>query len=253
MPDAVIRDKRLTGAKKVRAVGHREAAAEGRREQKRAADENKRVEALSRKGVPGFGTIKDLHFRRAVAQRLNEEMPAILDDFKVTPGSKEYTGPGSPVFIAIMQYVSGCFIAYEEEIHRLNGVIRKLKRERKKLEEGGAEAAVVKHTGGKDTTAVGWKERTLRRHALSIQLAVEKESGGCPVKAITLAREVLRRLGDEQSKTAKGHAVNDAIVASLRKFYAEIRSRHKGNCSSSFCTRLAMYAEAATLTEVPSP
>ena len=37
---------------------------------------------------------------------LNEELPHLLDDFLPTPGSKDYIGPGSPVFTQIMEYVS---------------------------------------------------------------------------------------------------------------------------------------------------
>ena len=64
---------RLAGAKNVRQVGVREAALEGKRHIAAASAEEKRVLKLTQKGVAGFGSVKDLYFRKAVEARLNVE------------------------------------------------------------------------------------------------------------------------------------------------------------------------------------
>jgi hypothetical protein len=67
----------------------------------------------------------------------------------------------------------------------------------------------------------------LSRHAKNFTEALLKESNECPVKAIHLAREVVRRLstGDDYGKET---AVNAAIVRSLKNFYKQLRAKHKG-------------------------
>ena len=227
-PEATIRDYRLTGSKNLRVVGVRATVAEAKLQKKADAFDKKRVYNLAKRGVAGFGNVKDLYFRKSVEARIGEELPAVLDEFVVTPGSKDYAGPGSPVFEAVMEYVKACFAAYEEEIHRLNCVIRKLKKENKKLAGGVVGAAVATVSRGLHITESEWKDRTLRRHAASLQMAVEKESGGCPVKAITLAREVLRRLDGDYGKEQRASVVNEAVVSALRSFYAVLKNKHMG-------------------------
>jgi hypothetical protein len=82
-----------------------------------------------------------------------------------------------------------------------------------------------------------WKERTLRAHSKSFKAAMEKESGNCPLKAIALAAEVLRRL-QGPGNLSKENLVSASIIKSLKDFHSQAptsppppRGGHEGGCA----------------------
>ena len=150
-------------------------------------------------------------------------MPAALGDFDF-PESRRYVGKGSVPYSALMQYLNGCFVAYEAEIARLNGVIRSLRSENAQLKVGEAPNKAASHlSGSTSTTTFGeWSARTLRRQSKAFTGAILKEAGGCDVKAITLARELLRKLDAKEEGYQKETMVNSAIVLALKNFYVQV-------------------------------
>ena len=72
-------------------------------------------------------------------------------------------------------------------------------------------------SGGTSLTTVGeWSARTLRRQSKAFTDAILKDAGGCDVNAITLTREVLRKLDAEEEGYPKETMVNSAIVLALK-------------------------------------
>ena len=135
-------------------------------------------------------------FHKIAAEKIGAELPLLLGDFEFERGAKQLGDKGG-VLAAVMQYVSASFVAYEMKIAELNDEIRKLRKENDALRGNvlGAKAMRIV-SGGKDSdgSVVEYCKRTLRRHASSVVDAVLKESKGCPVRSVVLAREVLRRL-----------------------------------------------------------
>ena len=165
--------------------------AEGDLQAKATREDRKRLRGHVKAGTTGFGTMDQHIFQQAVQHRLSTELPQVLDDFEFKEG-KIFLGKGCE---ALLAYVEDCFVAYEAEIARLNACIRKLKKENLKLKDGehiGAAAAVT--SGGKSASLPEWRERTLRRQSQAFTVAIREQSGGCDLKAIALAREILRRL-----------------------------------------------------------
>ena len=183
----------------------------------------KNIKKIIAEGSTAFGTMDDWIFGEAVRKKLEMELPAALGDFDF-PESRRYVGKGSASYSALMQYLTGCFVAYEAEIARLNGIIRTLKLENAQLKAGEAPNKAASHlSGGTCTTTVGeWSARTLRRQSKAFTDAILKEAGGCDVKAIALAREVLRKLDAEEEGYQKETMVNSAIVLALKNFYVQV-------------------------------
>jgi hypothetical protein len=217
-----LRDWRLCNTKQG-CTGVKRAIDQGTDDKKAALRERKKVKLLISEGSSVFGSMDDWIFGAAVRKRLETELPAALGDFDM-PESKRYVGKGSTSYSALMMYLTGCFVAYEAEIARLNAVIRELKAENAQMKVGEApNKAASQLCGSSSPTTVGeWSARSLRQKPAAFTNAVLKESGGCDLKAIALAREILRKLDAEEDGYQRDTTVNSAIVLALKNFYVQV-------------------------------
>ena len=191
VPCENMRDHRR-GRPKDSAVGYKRVADFGVAEAKAMSLAAKKKKTLIVQGSKVFGSLDDLLFRKKVKERLGEELPPFLRDFELD-GVGAVVGEGSESYSALMEYMTGCFVAYEAEIARLNKCIAKLKIANLRLKAGEHVSAAVTEQSNGTTTSLGvWQKRTLSRHSSNFVAALLKESKQCPVKAIALAREVLR-------------------------------------------------------------
>jgi len=173
------------------ATGWKRAVDQGTDDKKARGRQLKKKKVLISEGSSVFGSMDMFLFGLEAEKRLNTELPDVLSGFEM----KRASALLGPAMSALMEYMAGCFVKYEAEIHRLNITIDRLKRENCALKKGNfASAAASEVSAGRSTTLGAWKERTLRTHSKSFKAAIEKESGNCPLKAIALAAEVLRRL-----------------------------------------------------------
>jgi hypothetical protein len=198
------------------ATGWKRAVDQGTDDKKARGRQLKKKKVLISEGSSVFGSMDMFLFGLEAEKRLNTELPDVLSGFDMTRASALL----GPAMSALMEYMTGCFVKYEAEIHRLNITIDRLKRENCALKKGNfASAAASEVSAGRSTTLGAWKERTLRTHSKSFKAAIEKESGNCPLKAIALAAEVLRRL-EGPGNLSKENLVNASIVKTLKDFYA---------------------------------
>ena len=132
----------------------------------------------------------------------------------------------------MFSYVEAAFIAYEEEIDRQKKVIAQLLRFKNERLENGQRHSIGASSHDNVSIDNSYTSlRSLSRHAACVANVVRTQSGGCDMKALVLAREVLRRLergADEKLDSGLEARVNKAIVGQLEFFYQEIRDRHKG-------------------------
>jgi hypothetical protein len=201
-------------------AGHKRALEQSVEDRKATGRERKKVQKLISEGSSALGSMDYYLFAQEAQKRLNTELPDVLSAFEMKRASVLL----GPAMSALMEYMTGCFVKYEVEIHRLNKTIDRLKRENKALRGGSdshASAAASEVSEGRSSTLGEWKERTLRTHSKTFKAAMEKESGNCPVKAIALAAEVLRRL-EGPNNLSKENLVNKSIVTSLKDFYSEV-------------------------------
>jgi hypothetical protein len=84
-------------------------------------------------------TTDEYIFEGKVASRLNEDLPLLLKDVRPLEGAEKCTGKGTDCSaVLLMEHAKAPFIAYEMDIARLNGIIRKLCDSNTELQSGHA-------------------------------------------------------------------------------------------------------------------
>ena len=181
---------------------------------------------LAKSGVHVFGTVSYLLFKKKVAEKMGNEIPELLASFNVKGSEDLATTSFRVILSCIFNYAQAAFIAYEAKIAEQKKIIHMLSSENAKINKRGRVSNPCSVESGD-----GYGLRSLRRHASHVVDVVRMESGGCDMKAIVLAREVLRRIerhADKHLDSGLEAMVNKAIVQQLELFYQEVKRRHRG-------------------------
>ena len=196
-PEEQLRDHRRTAASaKQGPVGtHRELSF--KKEQSvdaasKAAAEYKAKLRVARSGSKVFGPLDLLMFEKKANKRFGDILPEMLEDVDGAEGMLQHC---KPVLDVVFAFVEHCFVEYEKTIDLLQRRIKTLER------TGSAPIPVLSAKKGV-TQYDAQSRKTLYRHATSVKECIRNHAGQCDVKALTLAREVVRLLSPSASATA---------------------------------------------------
>jgi hypothetical protein len=114
-----------------------------------------------------------------VASRLNEDLPLLLKDVRPLEGAEKCIDKGTDCNAVLMEHAKALFIAYEIEIARLNGIIRRLRDSNTKLQSGRTTSkGIMEASKGSSKNMGEFFDRHLRRQTAAALPVLQKESKG---------------------------------------------------------------------------
>ena len=152
---------------------------------------------------------------------MGQMIPSNLSSFAIEGSDEIARTSFQAILSCVFSFVEAAFIEYEEEIDTQKKIIAQLRLKNERLQNGQRHSVGTASQDKVSRDDSGYGRRSLRRHAASVANVVRTQSGGCDMKAIVLAREVLRRLesgADEKLNSGLEARLNKAIVRQLEFF-----------------------------------